>query len=294
MEAKTKIMAAVAVIVMCAAGLVGAGYAYTASTQNAGNSVESEYVVLSQSGTGAYNFVDDQHVYYNTVNTAADTTTYLLGNTTTINGYDVIKLGATFTIEAVQDANTTEADMLCKITFTAGTVHLVDGYVLMFKTVNNNVTEYSVYTAEGTWVNSDNGFNIADNAGASYYDTTVEVFYGYANGSAPSTQPHNTPLEGVTVTFTVEKPGTNTLLVSIAGAAAESLLNTATVTVKCGDKALTVTTQYTVVWRDDWGVLDPTIKTFEAGKTYTVEVTGVGDYVGHSGVGTVSIPAANP
>jgi predicted lipoprotein with Yx(FWY)xxD motif len=81
MEARTKIIAAVAVIMMCAAGLVGAGYAYTASTVNEGNNASSEYLVLSQDGAGAYTFVNEQAVYYDTVNRSVAgvvTTTYEL------------------------------------------------------------------------------------------------------------------------------------------------------------------------------------------------------------------------
>ena len=94
--------AAVAVIMLCAVAIIGVGYAYTAQTNNSGNDVTSEYITLTQSGEGKYKFANDLYVYYNTVNTGVDETTYTLAQKTMalngINGgknYTVVKLGKT-------------------------------------------------------------------------------------------------------------------------------------------------------------------------------------------------------
>jgi type II secretory pathway pseudopilin PulG len=104
---KITLIATIAVIALVA---VGVGYAYTASTQNSTNSASGEYVTLTQAQTtgaadGSYKFANGAKVYFDTTNTALDTTTYSLSgikDTTTFAGYTVVQVGNPFDLVATQ------------------------------------------------------------------------------------------------------------------------------------------------------------------------------------------------
>jgi hypothetical protein len=210
MEAKPKIIAAVAVIMMCAAGLVGAGYAYTASTTNDGNSATSEYVIMSQQGPGAYKFADGARVYYDTVNSmveSIETNVYTLDNgiyNTLITGATVVHLGEQIELHATSQ-NRAAADLSCSFTTTGFTK---DANWLFYIVINNGTTiETKTISADNTWgENANFTIKTAGVAGA-YTSATVDVYYGYAGNTgvsiaASAAQPSGTVLSGATITFT--------------------------------------------------------------------------------------------
>lgn len=307
MEAKTtKMIAAVAVIVMCAAGLVGAGYAYTASTVNNSNTATSEYVVLTQSGTGAYTFSESTKVYYDTYNSdSVSGTTYLLNSPITIsdntNSYKVVKIGKTFTINAAHTpANVTDlTSMECAITFNDG-LTLTNNYLLIFKVTNNTTTSYLVYNGT-SWTGGDNTFTIGvkDGSPDTYYSSTVDVYYGYLTTATPtaSTAPSATPIDHVTFYFTAEKPELHNNLLVILGDAIDNDSNKladVSVTVKSGNTTLTVETHYTVAWqKNGTPVADASTEEIAAGAVYTAIITGVGTYLGQFGEASVTATAAS-
>ena len=68
----TSILLAVAIIAIGAVAIIGVAYAYTASTDNTGNTSGDEYIILSQGGsyTGAFN----GNVKYDTITNSTGTT----------------------------------------------------------------------------------------------------------------------------------------------------------------------------------------------------------------------------
>ena len=108
-------MLAVAIIAIGAVAIIGVAYAYTASTDNTGNTSGSEYITLSQGNTvGDYTGAFDVTVKYDTVTAvtgepATVTTTYTLaaGQTSEIiTGVNAVCLGEkTITVNATNGAN---------------------------------------------------------------------------------------------------------------------------------------------------------------------------------------------
>ncbi len=238
MEARTKIIAAVAVIMMCAAGLVGAGYAYTASTINDDNNVSSEYVKLTQAGPGAYKFAptaSNLEVYYDSINyTNASTFAYRLADTRTpldlnqdsTNDFAAVKLGETIHLDAT-DVGRAHANLACTFTTDGFTYNAT--YKLVLKITSHasagDHTVYRVMTGDDgvneTWDN--NTFTIEYDS-TQYADLTVEVYYGYAYSSATArtagsgtidgwvaAEPNATPINNATITFSAAVLGNNQL-----------------------------------------------------------------------------------
>ena len=208
MEARTKIIAAVAVIMMCAAGLVGAGYAYTASTVNEGNYAVSEYVVLSQSGTGAYQFADDYTIYTSTLNkeeAGVEKTYYKYDNPvsldTTAGGdpeYLAVKVGDTFNVDA-RDANRDHADLAIAFTTTGFAAPTADWKLIIEVDIGGTKT-YTVAAA----ANPSGNFNLVWTDGE-YPSAAISVYYGYAYASPDNgviTAPQSEPIFNGTMTFT--------------------------------------------------------------------------------------------
>ena len=217
MEAKTtKMIAAVAVIVMCAAGLVGAGYAYTASTVNDGNSASSEYITLVQGGTGAYQFVTGQNVYWDSTDKmiksngdalhgkqaynvngegrsaiAVDdmVTQYKLSqsvNTTAITDLTLVKLGDSFTLNPT--SNLTTGRPAITIAVTAENLALpADGEIWMKVTGGDPSPQYFKLTlantftkyTDATHASTGNEIIVAGGGENTYSPLTVEMYYGF-------------------------------------------------------------------------------------------------------------------
>ena len=302
MEARTKIIAAVAVITMCAAGLVGAGYAYTATTTNSSNTVVSEYVVLQQDGTGAYNFVNNQHVYYDVANPSSGTFNYSLDGHQPItvasaNDYEGIKIGATFEVQASKNPSTGLENLTCSLAIDdIAKVGLTSSYVFIFKfTTEKPDTDPQIFVYNGAAASVADFTIYANAAGTSYYDTAVEVYYGYPANNVPTAAPGATPLNGAVFTFTVENDLHNSLaLDSYANLSAGHTLGDVTCVVKCGADTLTLTTDYTISFKNAEGTGDvlPGTTNIAAGTTYTLIITGAGDYTGHYAEYKVTAPAA--
>lgn len=231
MEARTKIIAAVAVIMMCAAGLVGAGYAYTASTENSGNDATSEYVKLTQNGPGAYTFANDLTVYADSKNyNNAETFAYRLADVRTdlnVGGthYAAVKLGETIYLD-VTDVGRDSANLACTFATDGFNVQNTN-YKFILKITSHTAeptTVYSVVTGDDAW--STNAFTI-NWVTDEYKDLTVDVYYGYliteataiagtdsgtVNGWVPNAPAEN-PLTNAVITFTATIDGSNNALV---------------------------------------------------------------------------------
>ena len=211
-------IAAVAVIVMCAAGLVGAGYAYTASTVNEENSASAEYITLVQGGAGEYDFADEVMVYwdqadkkvragdgdigknaYNVAGTGTEAvaindllSTYTLTDetvTTEVQAYTMVKIGQSFTLNPTSSKDSDIPTI--HILFESDGINTVPvGGELWIKATCNGVSQYYVLTGDDTftekywnetvWSNvaDPQGINVAKN-GNEYYPVTIEAYFGY-------------------------------------------------------------------------------------------------------------------
>jgi len=286
-------IAAVAVIVMCAAGLVGAGYAYTASTVNEGNNANSEYIVLSQSGAGAYTFVNEQAVYYNTVNRSVagePTTTYELSgdvvpldtNLDETNEYTAVKLGNNITLAATQTSGY-HADLSCSVALSGEAINIPTGYVLILKADTDKPAaddQYLVYS--GTW--SPASFTIYANENTAYYGTTIQIYLGYAVGSHPTTAPDAALLTDATLTFNAARALDNHFIVDFTAQAVDGA-KLDSVTYKVYDNAgteLALTTAYTAEWKTAAGVVIEHPEETEIGEDveYVLVITGAGAHAG--------------
>jgi len=287
-------IAAVAVIVMCAAGLVGAGYAYTASTTNDGNNASSEYLVLSQDGPGAYTFVNKQAIYYDTVNRKVDGavgTAYTLAgdtialdiNNDSTDDYTAVKLGNDLTLAADQTGGYHE-DLTCTVALT-GTKNIPDDCVIILKADTEKAAtadQYIVY--DGTdW--TPESFTIYANANTEYYDTTVQIYFGYAVGTTLDEAPNAALLTDVTLTFSAARALNNHFIVDFTNEAVNAAM-LSTVTYKVYDNAgneLTLGTHYTAAWKSAAGAaLTPAETAIATGTEYVLVITGVADTV-HEG-----------
>lgn len=293
MEAKTtKMIAAVAVIVMCAAGLVGAGYAYTASTVNDGNSVTAEYVTLTQSGTGQYKFADGLTVFYDSKD-YKDTnilTEYRVNNATNIvvNGddYSVVKLGNSFTVEAAKSVVPTAA-LTVGVKVTGA--NIADGFKLILRATSADGTVAPVYLIYNGSAWSPASFSMGVNTGAepdAYYTTNIDVFYGYPAASVPTiighaSTPSTQPLNSAALTFTATVTGDNTNAFAVSsptGVAAESPLSAVNFTVlKADGTGATKGTHYNITWKTAAGVSTEASTPMVAGTSYIAVITGAGD-----------------
>lgn len=101
----TSILLAVAVVAVSAVAIIGLGYAYTASTENSGNTTTSKYITLNQA-TYADNF--DGRITYSTSNNGTNVT-YTLDGAVELgdSGTSGVLLGST-TVQVVRtNANET-------------------------------------------------------------------------------------------------------------------------------------------------------------------------------------------
>jgi hypothetical protein len=277
------------VILLFAVCLIGAGFAYTAWTENGGNQPSSEYIVLSQNGAGAYQFApDDTIVYYDTKNVGTGTppvtpaTYYGLTEKAYFNdpieNAIVVQLGKTFQIltNKVQTGSSYDP-LVCQVT---NDFELKSGWdvYLVIETKNASGVDQSTTMKVDTLV--DNTFTIYPNAASNptgYRAVTVSVYYGYSATAASgmtSTVPPLYPLcddespEGKKLTFTVNTidhntPGIelNTPVLKITSTTPVNLTATPT---GLGDVSVT------------WTASEDTHTTFTPSGN-TCEITGVSD-----------------
>lgn len=186
-------IAAVAVIVMCAAGLVGAGYAYTATTTNSGNNATTEYIEIHQDGNGAYTFTSGgtTNVKWNTTdyksgeNYYTDFTLDTATSPTAIQGtsYNLVQVGQDITIKTAQTGGT-PASINCAIG-ASGFTYNANSALFIKVTVPTNEPTYTYMklteTGFKTWNNGSwsgaASFEVVYQNTA-FLDSTVQVFYG--------------------------------------------------------------------------------------------------------------------
>lgn len=268
MEARTKIIAAVAVIMMCAAGLVGAGYAYTASTVNSGNDATSEYVLLGQDGTGKYTFSDDEYVFYDTVNTAQDVYNYRLsgGTENIVTGSTVAQIGETFSVTATGVNNQNETPL--SGTFKTSGFEFAENWKLYLVLNNGSGDVVKTLTADDTWDN--NTFTITYDTSA-YTNMSVKAYYGYVGNQGVSTAPADKPLDGASITFTVTSTGSNPgLVLDIPVIVSLTVGETAKVTA-----TLSAAPTGDVAWSVTSGNTYASVNAGEGTNKETVTITGV-------------------
>ena len=231
-------IATIAAIVLVA---VGIGYAYTASTQNTDNTVNSEYITLVQDGAGAYSFAHfskNIKVYWNSVDSrigSKPTTVYTTdpamtqGTAPHMTDCYILQLGEPFKI-LTEGNGTTSTPLACSIAksgewevFTGGDhpttyfLKVENSTTTWFKFVTGDWTTFQKYGTDG-W-NGGSVFNIEyDSVHSKYYDTTVTVYYAIDGGNSisvehePGVQPagpalpaNGVLLAGASLTFTVTK-----------------------------------------------------------------------------------------
>ena len=194
----------IATMVAVALLAVGAGYAYTSSTQNGGNVANSEYVTLVQAGDSAYRFSESVEVEWNTVDKKVDTdyvTEFTIPGLTPGSAAEhmgnvyMMQLGDSFTVLTKGVGMDTHGPLECKVEpsstwifFTAGN-HPTTFFlkvensndITWFKLVDQN---HAKKYGTGGW-NGGNTFTISyDNSEHKYYDTTVTVYYAIDGGDS--------------------------------------------------------------------------------------------------------------
>ncbi len=204
-------MMSLALVAVIAVAAIGVGYAYTALTTNSSNTVNTEYVTISQDGTGAYNFApsdgsgNPQKVYWDSNDYKSSEpgdasrpykTIYTLTNnvediTIQTVPYKVVKLGNEFTIKATHSS---AADSKSSITVTMEAesgFNYADGVVLFFEvTPLGGSPTYIKLTANDT-LKAWDGTSAAsftldrDGSGPDYKTATVKAYIGYPASNPP-------------------------------------------------------------------------------------------------------------
>lgn len=222
---KVTLIATIAVIVLIA---VGVGYAYTASTQNTGNTVTTEYITLVEGGDGAYKFSNNYEIEWNTVDKKVgekpQTEYTIIGMEQGdadhhMAGFNIKQIGNSFTVLTETTGIDSHPDLQCTITRGSDWTHEQNKTTFFLKVQNNNdITWYK--QGDENWsqffkYNTESGkwdlasiFTIAyDSEHSKYFDTTVTVYYaivgsavviehdpGVMPAGAPSAKPLNSAL----------------------------------------------------------------------------------------------------
>ena len=224
----TKMISLIATVALIAVVAVGIGYAYTAMTTNTGNNAESEYITLTQTQyseeiDGSYNFTKDNatntaKIYYDTINTAADTRYKLTSTTKDIvsgDTYSTVQIGKAFKLVA-EPTNFTWTNNIDTLTctFEMGGLNITTGWALFLeKEVGGNST-YFKYTG-GSW--SSTSFTIGETGAATktFESPTISFYYGQMKTNVnditdlPTTAPNQKPLDNAWIKFTASATGTN-------------------------------------------------------------------------------------
>lgn len=210
----TRKIVAVASILAIALVAVSAGYAYTATTVNSGNTASTEYITIIQNDTGAYQFAQTtDKVYWNSEDYKVANDDPFIGTNGIVAGdlvtkytlyttqqtaktispgddktYTVAQVGKTFNLHFTQNGGTVITDLTCSVTSDAFT-KTTDGTVIFLEiTSTGHAAQYMMLTANKTF----NSYVTGDSpgwtgsadfkvytSGNNYVDATVTVYYGY-------------------------------------------------------------------------------------------------------------------
>jgi len=223
----TSILLAVAVVAVSAVAIIGLGYAYTASTENSGNTTAVKYITLTpnegsgESWSSSYTGAFDNPVKYNTVNNGG-TITYTVNTEQIVdidgdgNGTDNgILLGTAKIVIAPETGGTVPAFKF-SVARTAGT--MTGTYKIAYSTSENSGYNYRSFSFDNASTSIINYYASGDgdavtngaNAGTFSAGTTevyVKLFYVVgANPEGSTTLSNVTPLSGVTFQFKAEVP----------------------------------------------------------------------------------------
>lgn len=188
---KTTLIATIAVIALLA---VGIGYAYTAYTENSGNTSNVAYLKLTQTGEGAYNFTDGvPPIQFNTFN-EIDTGTiyYALKDKVTIShestpltyDYTCAKLGSLTLQAAFTSTGGTTPPATVNIDAVSSEKFNSDGTWVFFITDTTHTKIYAYKnTVESTktWTDGPDALTIASNG-----SVTVDILYGFDSTTTPA------------------------------------------------------------------------------------------------------------
>ena len=185
---KTTLIATVVIIALLA---VGIGYAYTAYSQNGGNSTDKAYITLTQTGETGYKFANNVKVEFDTYNeTDTQTIYYRLVDRNTLSldatGFVVSVLGK-ITLQADWEGSTNPPSKLNVYvpdsTDFSGTENW-NYFITSEPNVNNQISTIYAYkdtasTASSEWTNK-TPLQISYNDTTHEYDpVTICVCYGY-------------------------------------------------------------------------------------------------------------------
>ena len=245
---KVTLVATIAVIALVA---VGIGYAYTAMTTNSGNTSYSEYVTLTQSGTGAYTFINDPatgNIYFDTNTVAAGTTYTLMNGKTTdqkaqaisdIKNSDEssifgVQLGSDAKIHAVPTGTNAPVSGYYDVRITSSGADVSSEFfaLILFyysnesdKTTDNNI-QYAICEDGITWKYfsyagvAQSAINLVKNTNAQDSKEYIMKLY-YAtktqDGSIRAVAPFERPLNETSFTFSYAVSSQDTYKVTFSG-----------------------------------------------------------------------------
>lgn len=183
---RTTLIATIIVIALLA---VGIGYAYTAYTENAGNSTNVSYVTLTQTGATGYKFANNIDVQMDTYNETNTSTVYyrLNGSQNLTDGTDTytLKTLGTITLHAAITNNVSTVHPDLKISIAESTNFNATSnwfYIIGSQPDNNGlITVYATKntsSATGSWeAVTALTMTYVENTG--YTDKVLNVYYGY-------------------------------------------------------------------------------------------------------------------
>lgn len=248
-------MTLVATILAIALLAVGIGYAYTAITTNSGNTVNAEYITLTQNGDAAYTFTDDEaKVYWDSDNkriwvdddddsetpdVSKIQTKYTISDTTV----EVPVYGVTYKAVALasapiqivatpQSGGTASAALNCTFETTGFDYDADAVFIVAFSDAAAMTSpSYALITDDDAW--SDNQFTIGVTS-STYNTKYVQIYYACKSTGIVVTDGDRDPpavsvLNGASIKFTARTPTLNGDTVQLTSI---SLTGTATVAVE--------------------------------------------------------------
>jgi hypothetical protein len=179
---KTTLIATIAVIALLA---VGIGFAYTAYTENSGNSTDTSYVTLTQTGATGYKFANKVDVQMDTYNdTNINTVYYRLNGSQNLtdgtNTYTLKTLG-TITLHAVMTGGNTHPNLNIEISGSSNFDATANWfYIIGSAPVNGEIDVYAIKNtskATSSWTDGPDALTMTYST--SYDDKVLNVYYGY-------------------------------------------------------------------------------------------------------------------
>ena len=182
---KTTLIATIAIIALLA---VGIGYAYTAYTENNGNSTSTSYITLTQTGPTGYKFANNVDVQMDTYNDTNTSTVYyrlngsqVLTDSGTTTKY-VLKTLGSITLHAVMTGGNTHPDLSVNVSGSTNFDATANWFYIIGSVPNNGVIDvYAIKNtskATSSWTDGPDALTMKY-SGSAYGDKVLNVYYGY-------------------------------------------------------------------------------------------------------------------